>query len=97
MVGSTVNYNEVIQAIELVTDRKMLVKQKSVEELGKMIKEDASARLYSHGRLHIAKGATIVEPTLSRLFSHIMHWAVSRYWNGVKLEQAAWAENNIVA
>ena len=40
MVGSTMSYNEVVDAIEKVTRRNMLVKYNSEEDLEKMISED---------------------------------------------------------
>ena len=100
MVGSTMSYNEVISAIEMVTKRKMLVKYNTEEELEKMIREDERARFYNQVRLSIVQGEASVEPTLNKLAPDVKPWSVEdyleRYWSVVELEEAAWSKGNII-
>lgn len=100
MVGSTMSYNEVIDAIEKVTKRKMLVKNNSEEELKKLIKEDKGAVFYNQVRLSIAQGKMPVEPTLNKLAPEVRPWTVEefleKYWSGVELGEAAWGKDTII-
>lgn len=100
MVGSTMSYNEVIDAIEKVTKRKMLVKSNSEEELKKLIKENNGAVFYNQVRLSIAQGKILVEPTLNKLAPEVRPWTVEefleKYWSGVKLGEAAWGKDTII-
>ena len=100
MVGSTMSYNEVIDAIEKVTTRKMLVKSNSEEELKKLIKEKNGAVFYNQVRLSIAQGKLPVEPTLNKLAPEVRPWTVEefleKYWSGVKLGEATWGKDTII-
>lgn len=100
MVGSTMSYNEVIDAIEKVTKRKMLVKNNSEVELKKLIKEDKGAVFYNQVRLSIAQGKMPVEPTLNKLAPEVRPWTVEefleKYWSGVELGEAAWGKDTII-
>ena len=98
MVGSTMSYNEVVGAIEKVTNRKMLVKHNTEEELEKMIQKDEwakfGANFYNQVRLSIAQGEALVEPTLNKLAPDVKPWTFEEYlekhWSGVRLGEAAW-------
>lgn len=100
MVGSTMSYNEVIDAIEKVTKRKMLVKNNSEVELKKLIKEDKGAVFYNQVRLSIAQGKMPVEPTLNKLAPEVRPWTVEefleKYWSGVELGEASWGKDTII-
>ena len=100
MVGSTMSYNEVVAAIEKVTQRKMLVKKNTEEELKTMIQKDEGSRFYNQVRLSIAQGKMRVAPTLNKLAPQVRPWTVEEfveeYWSGVELEEAAWAKDNIL-
>lgn len=100
MVGSTMSYNEVVGAIEKITQRKMLVKENSEEELQKMISEGIGSKFYNQVRLSMAQGKAHVEPTLNKLAPDVKPWTVDqfvdKYWGGVELEEAAWAKDAII-
>lgn len=100
MVGSTMSYSEVIDAIEKVTNRKMLVKNNSEEELKKLIKGDKGAVFYNQVRLSIAQGKMPVEPTLNKLAPKVRPWTVEEFlekcWSGVELGDAAWGKDTII-
>ena len=101
MIGDTMSYNEVISAIEKVTQRKMLVKRNSEEELKTLIKEVEGARFYNQVRLSIAQGKAQVKPTLNKLAPDIKPWTVEEfletYWGGVELGEAAWEKDTVIA
>ena len=96
MVGSIMSYNEIVQAIEKITGRKMLVRYNSEAELQKMIDDVPSSRFYNQARIGLAKGTGTVKPTLNEKFPDIKPWSVEQYlerfWGGVELPEPKWQE-----
>ena len=100
MVGENTTYNELVGKIERATNRKMLVRYNSEEELERMAKESERGRFYNQVRFSLAKGEGVVPSTLNELCPEVKPWSVEqyleRYWRGVELGQSAWQKSNIL-
>lgn len=98
IVGESLSCNEIIETVEKVTGRKVLMKYNSMEEMERGATEPGR-RFYEQVRMAIARGEFVVTPSLNETLPQTKPVTVEsyldRWWGGVQLPKAKWEEDKL--